>query len=133
MQRQLSAWLMIADRYLTWIEILDEKTEEEIAQLGLNELLVLRQNLHQAPSLVDIATGHNDVVQFLESAREGAPSDAGPHDEWFDRLVEAFAKSQWLAGEMLALAEQLIQDGRELSESINMRFLYDAEVRLFSP
>jgi cyclic beta-1,2-glucan synthetase len=132
MQRQLSAWLMIADRYLTWIEILDEKTEEEIAQLGLNELLVLRQNLHQAPSLVDIATGHNDVVQFLESAREGAPSDAGPHDEWFDRLVEAFAKSQWLAGEMLALAEQLIQDGRELSESINMRFLYDAEVRLFS-
>jgi cyclic beta-1,2-glucan synthetase len=132
MQRQLSAWLMIADRYLTWIEILYEKTEEEIAQLGLDELLVLRQTLRQAPSLVDIAKGHIGEIQFLESVREGAPSEADPLYEWFDRLVEAFAKSQWLAGEMLALAERLIQDGRELSESINMRFLYDAQRRLFS-
>ena len=46
--------------------------------------------------------------------------------------MQAFAKSKWLAGEMLALAERLIQDGRELSESINMRFLYDSERRLFS-
>ena len=132
MQRQLSAWLMIADRYLTWIEVLDEKTEEEIAQLGLDELLVLRQNLHHAPSLLDIAKGHLGGIQFLKSVREGAPSEADPLHEWFDRLAEAFARSQWLAGEMLALAERLIQDGRELSESINMRFLYDAERRLFS-
>src|SRR5208337_4933391 len=41
-------------------------------------------------------------------------------------------KSKWLAGEILGLSERLIQGGRELSESINMRFLYDPERRLFS-
>jgi cyclic beta-1,2-glucan synthetase len=132
MQNQLSAWLMIADRYLTWIEILEEKTEGELAQLGLDELLVLRQTLHQAPSLVEIAQGQAGGIPFLESVRAGAPSEADPLYEWFDRLVEAFARSQWLAGEMLALAERLIQDGRHVSESINMRFLYDAERRLFA-
>jgi cyclic beta-1,2-glucan synthetase len=132
MQRQLSAWLMIADRYLTWIEILDEKTEEETAQLGLDDLVALRQTLHHAPSLLDIAKGHIGGIRFLESVRERAPSEADPPCEWCERLVEAFANSQWLAGETLALAERLIQDGRELSESINMRFLYDAERRLFS-
>jgi len=35
MDEQVSAWLRITDRYLTWIEILDEKKEEEITPLGL--------------------------------------------------------------------------------------------------
>ena len=46
--------------------------------------------------------------------------------------MEAFERSKWLAGEMLASGERLIGSGRELSESINMRFLYNAERRLFS-
>ena len=71
---------MIADRYLTWIEVLDEKTEEELAQLGLDELLVLRQNLHHAPSLLDIAKGHLDGIQFLKSVplTRLEPSSAPP-------------------------------------------------------
>ena len=132
MQKQVSTWLRITDRYLTWIEILDEKTEEEVAQLGLDALLAFRQDLHHAPSLLDLANGRIGCIQFLQSIREKTPSGAGPLFEWLDRALDAFAKSKWLAGEMLALAERLIQDGRELSESINMRFLYDPERRLFS-
>jgi cyclic beta-1,2-glucan synthetase len=132
MEAQVSAWLRITDRYLTWIEILDEKTEKEVAQLGLNALLAIRQALHHAPSLLDLANGHIGCIPILQSIREKAPSAAGPHFEWLDRLMQAFAKSQWLAGEILGLGQQLIQDGRELSESINMRFLYDPERRLFS-
>jgi cyclic beta-1,2-glucan synthetase len=132
MQKQVSTWLRITDRYLTWIEILDEKTEEEVAQLGLDALLAFRQDLHHAPSLLDLANGRIGCIQFLQSIREKTPSGAGPLFEWLDRALDAFAKSKWLAGEMLALADRLIQDGRELSESINMRFLYDPERRLFS-
>jgi cyclic beta-1,2-glucan synthetase len=132
MEAQLSAWLRITDRYLTWIEILDEKTEKEVAQLGLNALLAIRQALHHAPSLLDLANGHIGCIPILQSIREEAPSAAGPLFEWLDRLMQAFAKSRWLAGEILGLGQQLIQDGRELSESINMRFLYDPERRLFS-
>jgi len=132
MEGQVSAWLRITDRYLTWIEILDEKTEEEVAHLGLEALLAIRQGLYRAPSLPDLAHGHIGCIPILQSIREEAPSAAGPLFEWLDRLMEAFSKSRWLAGEMLGLGKRLIHDGRELSESINMRFLYDPERRLFS-
>jgi cyclic beta-1,2-glucan synthetase len=132
MDRQVSAWLRITDRYLTWIEILDEKTEEEVAQLCPEAVLAIRYDLSHAPSLLDLANGHIGSIPILESIREVAASAVGPLVEWLDRLLQAFAKSKYLAGEMLGLGERLIQDGRELSESINMRFLYDRERRLFS-
>ena len=66
MEGQVSAWLRITDRYLTWIEILDEKTEEEVAQLGLNALLAIRQALHHAPSLLDLANGHIGCIPILQ-------------------------------------------------------------------
>ena len=67
------------------------------------------------------------------SSRSGSsPSAAGPLLEWLDRIMQAFDKSKWLAGEMLGLGERLIQDVREFSESINMRFLYDPERKLFA-
>jgi len=132
MDKQVSAWLRITDRYLTWIEILDEKTEEEVAQLCPEAVLAIRHDLSHAPSLLDLANGHIGSIPILESIREVAASAVGPLVEWLDRLLQAFAKSKYLAGEMLGLGERLIQDGRELSESINMRFLYDPERRLFS-
>ena len=132
MERELSAWLGITDRYLSWIEILDEKGEEEVAKLGSDTLLAFRQGLHHAPSLRDIASGQIRCIQILQSVREAAPPAAGPLVEWLDRVVQAFADSKWLAGEVLAPGERLVKDVRELSESINMRFLYDPDRRLFS-
>jgi cyclic beta-1,2-glucan synthetase len=130
--KQVSAWIAVADRYLTWIEILDEKSEEEMAQLGADALGAWRQGLDRAPSLLDLASGQVACIQVLWSIREAAPHASGPLFEYLDRLFAAFAESKWLAGEMQALGEQLIQNGREISESINMRFLYDSLRRLFS-
>ncbi|MGA2532307.1 MAG: glucoamylase family protein [Candidatus Aminicenantales bacterium] len=132
MEEQISAWLRIADRYLTWIEILDEKKEEEITPLGLEALLAIRQAMSHAPSLLDLANGRIGCIPILQSVREKASSAARPLFEWLDRLMESFAKSRWLAGEILGMGERLIQDGRGISGSINMRFLYDPERRLFS-
>jgi cyclic beta-1,2-glucan synthetase len=132
MEEQVSAWLMITDRYLNWIEILDEKKEEEITPLGREALLAIRQATLHAPSLFDLANGRIGCIPILQSVREKAPPAARPLFEWLDCLMESFAKSRWLAGEILGLGERLIQDGRGLSGSINMRFLYDPERRLFS-
>ncbi|MBI3015492.1 MAG: glycosyl transferase, partial [Candidatus Tectomicrobia bacterium] len=132
MESQVSAWLGIADRYLAWIEILAEKTEEEVAPLGPDAVLAIRQDLHHAPSLVDLANGHVRCIQILQSVREAAPAAVVPLFEWLDHLMQTFAKSKWLAGEMLGSGERLIKNVRELSESIDMGFLYDPERRLFS-
>ncbi len=74
MQSQLAAWLNIADRYLAWIEILAEKTEEEIAGLDPDALPAFREALHHAPSLQDLADGNIACIASLQAIREKAPA-----------------------------------------------------------
>jgi len=132
MQKQIAAWRNTTARYLDWIVIFNEKPEEEIAQFGGDAILALRRELNQAPSLHDLAKGRVGCIPVLRSIREQSDSAASPLFEWLDRILQAFEKSKWLAGEMLGLGERLIQEVRELSESINMRFLYDSKRRLFA-
>ncbi len=132
MQSQASAWLGIADRYLAWIEILDEKTEEEIARLGQDVMIACLADMRFAPSLLDLANGNIACIRLLRTIREEADTDAAPLFEWIDRLMDTFEKSKWLANEMLVSGRKLIGDVRELSGSINVRFLYDTDRRLFS-
>ena len=132
LESQVSAWLTVADRHLTWVEILGEKTEEEIAQLGPEALLAIRQGLSQAPSLLDLADGRVGSVPILSSMRKARSEASGPVVDWLDGVLEAFEKSQWLAGETLAMGERLIASARELSAPMDMRFLYDSERKLFA-
>jgi len=47
-------------------------------------------------------------------------------------VFKALDDAKWLAGEMMSSGDQLVQMVRELSGSINMRFLYNSSRRLFS-
>jgi cyclic beta-1,2-glucan synthetase len=132
MEEQAAAWILISDRYLTWIEILSEKNEEELALLGPVAMLAIRQDLSLAPSLFDLAHGRIDSIRILKAIRKESPAAGSPLVPWLDRVIAAFATSQWLAGETLGMAERLISDVRELSAGMNMRFLYDPKRKLFS-
>jgi cyclic beta-1,2-glucan synthetase len=132
LERQLSDWLQIADRYLGWVEILASRTQAELAPLGPEAMLAIGRALERAPALLDIAHGNVAAITLLESIRREGGLSEPALSEWLDTLLEAFSKSKWLAGENLGLAERLIKDAADLSTSINMRFLYDPERRLFS-
>ncbi len=132
MESQVSAWLTIADRYLTWIEILAEKAEEEIALLGPEALNAIREDLAHAPSLSDLAAGRACSIPILKSLRKESGAAVDSLEDWIDRVVESFSRTQWLAGETLGTGERLISDVRELSAAMDMRFLYDPERKLFS-
>jgi cyclic beta-1,2-glucan synthetase len=132
MQSQLAAWLSIGDRYLGWTVILAEKPEEEIAALDRNLLPLFRHALHDAPSLRDLANDSVAVIASLRTIRENASNDEREILAWIDRVMAAFERSKWLAGEMLARLSRISSACRELSQSVNMRFLYNAERRLFS-
>ncbi|MDI6451577.1 GH36-type glycosyl hydrolase domain-containing protein [Anaerobaca lacustris] len=131
-QRQLAAWLNIADRYLAWIEILAEKSEEEVTGLDPDALPAFRQAIHHVPSLKDLAGGNIPCIASLQTIREKTPAEEHALIDWIERVKVAFDRAKWLAGEMLALTEQLARACGELSESINMRFLYNPDRRLFS-
>ncbi|HPS01286.1 MAG TPA: glucoamylase family protein, partial [Candidatus Sumerlaeota bacterium] len=132
-QSQLAAGLNLGDRYLAWIEILAEKTENEVAGLDSDTLLsAFHQALHVAPSLKDLADGNIACIASLQSIREHAPQEAGELLNWIDRVFEAFGRSKWFAGETLDKVKQISRACHELSESVNMRFLYNTDRRLFS-
>jgi cyclic beta-1,2-glucan synthetase len=132
MQVQLRAWLNLADRYLAWIELLAERTDAEIATLAPEALPALRDALRRAPSLEDLALGRVAFMDVLKSVRGKASEDAAAPREWAGRVLEAFDRSKWLAGETLAQAGRILKQGRDLSAAMDMGFLYNADRRLFS-
>ena len=132
LEEQAAAWLTISDRYLTWIEILAEKTTEELAPLGQAALDAIGYDLSLAPSLIGLAHGRIESIRIMKSIRDESPENCKPLAAWLDRLFTAFATSQWLAGETLGLAERLIADIRALSAGMDMRFLYDPKRKLFA-
>lgn len=133
---QHAAWRNIGDRYLEWVEILAEKTEKDVAELIPDAIQSFRQVIHSAPSLKDLADGNVPCIAFLKAIRKrplkGQRGSGHKTTNWIGRVLEAFDRSKWLAGETLAVVERLSRACRELSVSVNMRFLYNAERRLFS-
>ena len=132
LQDQLDLWLGVIDRYLGWIEILGEKTREEVARRDPDAMPAFVQALHRAPSLRDLAAGDLAWIGPLQQIRDHASPDDTEVASWIDRVFKAFDTSKWLAGEMLASGERLRIAVRELSGSMNMKFLYDPGRRLFS-
>lgn len=131
-EKHLSAWLNIVDRYLLWMEILAEKSEEEITTLGPKVAEAVQRGISHAPSLIDLANGRIGCIEVLKEARNAIPLQDGPMCAWMDRVAEAFSKSRWLAREMLGKGQRLISDSFAISEQMDMRFLYDPGRRLFA-
>ncbi|WP_246167075.1 GH36-type glycosyl hydrolase domain-containing protein [Oryzomonas japonica] len=132
LEQQVSAWVRNCNSYLSWIEILAEKSELELTQMGPALLIAIRNDLSQAPSIFDLAQGRIDSIQIIKGIQEEAFQSGAPLDPWLERVMKAFATSQWLAGETLGMAERLLASVRELSAGMDMRFLYDKERKLFA-
>ncbi|MBW6519704.1 MAG: cyclic beta 1-2 glucan synthetase [Desulfoarculaceae bacterium] len=132
LEEQVAAWRMISDRYLSWVEILAEKTLEELAPLGQEALLAIRHDLSRPPSLHDLAHGLIGSITILGAIREESRQAGTPLDPWLDRVIAALATSQWLAGETMGMAERLIIKIRELSAGLDMGFLYAPKRKLFA-
>lgn len=132
LEQQVSSWMQNSSSYLAWIEILGEKTDQELAPLGPVALRAIRKDLSQAPSLTDLAQGRIASIQLLTTLRQESPQTGTNLGPWAERVLESFATSRWLAGETLAMAERLVTTLRELSDGMNMGFLYDPKRKLFS-
>ncbi len=132
LEGQVTAWTGITDRYFTWIEILAEKSLEELAPLGPEALLAIRQDLSRAPSLHDLAHGQANSIPILTAIQGEISPAPSPLTAWLDRVIEAFTTAQWLAGETMGMGTRLIEDVRKLSAELDMRFLYAPKRKLFA-
>lgn len=131
LESQYDAWTGLADRYLDWMRILAGIREEDIRHLDPESVSAFHEALKQAPSLEDLARGQTAWFKNYEIIRGKIPAEGNALLVLLDSAQEAYNKSKWLAGETLAVLEGLVRSCGELSASINMRFLYNAERRLF--
>ena len=132
LERQVTSWTDIIDRYLIWMEILAERSEEEIIEAGLDTLLVCHRELHQSPSLQSLATGQVVGLASFDPEELVGVIQETELKRWITRLGEAFSRGKWFAGEIFALAEHLQDEMRIFTSDINLRFLYDPIRSLFS-
>ena len=66
-------------------------------------MAAFRQALHRRASLKDLADGNIAAVAFLKAiGGKMCLPDEGALPGWMDRVMAAFERSKWLAGEMLA-------------------------------
>jgi cyclic beta-1,2-glucan synthetase len=129
---QLTSWVEILDRYLPWLDPLIEASDDVLSTLiGPEAVSARRQTLASAPSLRDLASDRVPLLKNLRLAAEPGRELPQPTSEWLSRVNEDFARGKWLAGEMQAQLEKLTQNAQRLADSMNMRFLYDGDRRLF--
>jgi cyclic beta-1,2-glucan synthetase len=127
----LAAAFALCDRYLKWEEILREKSDDELAPLGEEAIAAIHHDLRHTPSLARLAAGRVAGIRMLKARRTLPEIESSTLAPWIDSVVDAFSTSRWLAGEQLDRARRLIDAVRELSRSIDMRFLYDPRRKLF--
>ena len=131
-EAQLTSWMAIAQRYLAWVEFLDQDPTEYSALTDHETLQARQRALVEPPSLRSLAAGDvtalNDLFARLQP--EGDVPEAP--DRRISDLKDIFAKARWLAGEMLAHAEKLKGEVRKLGDGMGLDFLFNVERRLFT-
>jgi len=132
LERQVSCWLDAVDRYLPWVEPLARQSDEVVLALGDDALEWRRQALAVAPSLRTLASGAwaplTNSRATCARARDAPPALG----DWLTDFAATTARVQMEASALLARAERLISQCDDLADSMNMRFLYDADRRLFT-
>lgn len=128
LEEHVGAWLDLANRYLTWIERLADSPE--LARLDEPTRAAIAGDLARAPSLRALATGELEGIASLRAADLSAADPALA--AWRAGLIEDFDRAKWLAGEMLATAERLMQSAGALADALDLRFLYDPARRLLT-
>ena len=131
-ERQLARWSEIIERYFPWVERLTGMPEEHLSVLGSDFQTWRSQALSEVPSLRSLGEGTHGPLEELLVAAERVENPPEPVHAWLVEFRAAVSLGRWMAGEMLAHGEQVIDQATELAGETNMRFLYDPERRLFS-
>jgi cellobiose phosphorylase len=131
LEKQVASWNAIIDRYLLWAFHLLEQSEEALQPLGEAAIAARRSVLQSPPSLEQVAHGEIAAVGIFASLQAGATALPENLAAWLEKFNEETSRARWLAGEMLAQSEALIEKTDALSDAMGLGFLYDPKRKLF--
>ncbi len=131
LETQLDAWNQALNRYSKWMEILGEPADEFLLALGADAAAMRHAILEESPSLTELSRGDGGPLRELLERRHN-PEVSAPVRDWAQRASDEFDRARWLAGEMFAQCQQVIDRSRGLADAMKMGFLFDDERKLFS-
>ena len=132
-EAQLANWDECFNRYFTWADLLNNAPKIVLDPIDPQAFSWKYQALRWTPSLHDLASGKihpalNNFIAALEN-QANLPNDT---KNFLGQLKEAVQKAQWLAGEKLLPAYEIVREVRQISDRTNMKFLYNSSRKLFS-
>jgi cyclic beta-1,2-glucan synthetase len=147
---EFTSWIETADRYLRWMETLALPPDAALRAIGPaggppndsasfkssgREIVILRRRaLRQVPSLASLAgasVGSMDTLLTALQAARDAHRLSPEVSAWLDQLTAEYGEARTNAAETVARIQALAGTGGKFADDINMRFLYDADRRLF--
>jgi cyclic beta-1,2-glucan synthetase len=139
---ELTSWTAIADRYLRWMETLASPPDSSLLAIGTEQdgkdaVKLRRRALQQMPSLAALAQTEDSpaLVQKTlvdEILNWKGHRQLGPElSAWIDQLAAEYSAARANATEAVARLRTLAANAARLADGINMRFLYDAQRKLF--
>ncbi len=132
LDQQIETWIRYFDHHLRWAHVLLGPPDEFLLPLGEEAIVARRQILQQLPSWGELAAEENHVLRTIlgESTRERVlPEKLAA---WVTDITAEYERVRASAGVLIARARQLSERCDALASAMDMRFLYDADRRLFS-
>jgi cyclic beta-1,2-glucan synthetase len=126
---EFTSWSAAADRYLRWMETLAQPPDSTLRQIGPDAVALRRRALHATPSIATLADGSRTHVDSILEWRKRAPRPGIA--AWLDDLAAEYAAARARAAETVQSYRRISEMATALADAINMRFLYDEDVKLF--
>ncbi len=131
LETQFDLWGQSLNRYARWIEVLGQHPDQWLLPLGPDAAEMRRSVLNNPPSLTELGRGDLTTLRDLLGRRH---DDRVPDEvrDWAQKVNDEFDRARWLAGEMMAGCEGVIDRSRGLADAMKMGFLFNSERKLFS-
>ena len=130
-ESQIEGWLALYDSELAWLEALADANSEVQTALDEEERADLRRLVRAGPSTSALASGDVPAARNVVAAAKTTIGTDAARD-WATRIEASLASAVEHTAERRKRTEHLVAAARRLADGANMRFLYDAERRLFS-
>ena len=132
LEQEVESWNQYFDLYLQWLDVLAAPPDEFLQPLGGNAVLARSRALLHLPSWGELARGEAGMLRDI--LRDGGAEDELPDNlvAWMADLRAEYEKAREASKSLLARASHLSDMSEDLSASMDMRFLYDADRRLFA-
>ncbi|HXA51240.1 MAG TPA: glucoamylase family protein, partial [Candidatus Acidoferrum sp.] len=130
LNRELQDWIGVVERYLSWMETLMQPPDSFLRILGEGAVKLRLRATEAAPSLNELAERSSDPINALLAMRR-TPGLPPQISMWLDQVAAEYGRAAANAQQTVDSLRATAASAQSLAAGMDMRFLYDPQVRLF--